>query len=500
MSGTVVSSGEVLSLTAAAADITVENGGTLIVAAGGTAEASTVSAGGTELVASAGITEAPTLAATGSLTLDAGGVVSGGIVFAGDAALLAIVGSAMPQAIISGFGAGGAHTEAIELASVPYSSLGGAVQLGAGNVLSVTEGGQTYRLNLDPAQNFADERFVLAQGGGGTQIIAIPCFAAGTRLTTPAGGVAVECLRAGDAVLASVDGVWQARAVRWIGATTIDLAANAAREHLAPVRLRAHSFGPQLPERDLLLSPDHAILVDEALIQARALLNGATIVQEFPAQITYFHIELDRHAVLLAEGLAVESYLDTGNRALFRAGAEARARHPELAATAWDERACAPLLLGGARVAAAHARLLARAEALGWRRASDPSLVLFADGKPLARASDGSASLPAGTREVRLQSSTFVPAWLDHSDDRRRLGVAVVSLRLGGRELAGSAYGKGWHAPERAWRWTDGDAHLTLAPPARPTRLAVALARAAGRCFWREPAASGPVGTHSAST
>jgi hypothetical protein len=62
-------------------------------------------------------------------------------------------------------------------------------------------------------------------------------------------------------------------------------------------------------------------------------------VDEFPARIAYFHVELDRHTVLLVEGLAVESYLDTGNRALFRAEAEARARHPELAAAAWDERA-----------------------------------------------------------------------------------------------------------------------------------------------------------------
>jgi hypothetical protein len=78
------------------------------------------------------------------------------------------------------------------------------------------------------------------------------------------------------------------------------------------------------PRRDLFLSPDHAVFVDGALIPVRYLANGATIVQERRDQVSYWHVELDRHAVILAEGLACESYLDTGNRASFTG-----ARHRE---------------------------------------------------------------------------------------------------------------------------------------------------------------------------
>jgi hypothetical protein len=84
-----------------------------------------------------------------------------------------------------------------------------------------------------------------------------------------------------------------------------------------PVRVRAGAFGARRPHRDLVLSPDHAVFVDKVLIPVRYLLNGATIVQEPVDVITYWHVELARHDVLFAEGLPCESYLDTGNRALF---------------------------------------------------------------------------------------------------------------------------------------------------------------------------------------
>jgi hypothetical protein len=83
------------------------------------------------------------------------------------------------------------------------------------------------------------------------------------------------------------------------------------------VRVRAGAFGVGVPNRDLLLSPDHAVYFEGCLIPVRHLINGRTIAQEKVDRVSYYHVELTRHAVLLAEGLACESYLDTGNRGAF---------------------------------------------------------------------------------------------------------------------------------------------------------------------------------------
>ena len=72
-----------------------------------------------------------------------------------------------------------------------------------------------------------------------------------------------------------------------------------------------------MPHRDCLLSPDHAVFIDNALIPIRHLVNGRSIVQERVDEVTYYHVELPPHDVVVAEGLPCESYLDTGNRAAF---------------------------------------------------------------------------------------------------------------------------------------------------------------------------------------
>ncbi len=84
-----------------------------------------------------------------------------------------------------------------------------------------------------------------------------------------------------------------------------------------PVRVTAGAFGNSLPARDLLLSPDHAVFVDGALVPVRHLINGGTTVQEPADEVTYYHVELATHDVILAEELPRESYLDTGNHAAF---------------------------------------------------------------------------------------------------------------------------------------------------------------------------------------
>jgi hypothetical protein len=118
------------------------------------------------------------------------------------------------------------------------------------------------------------------------------------------------------------------------------------------VRVRAGAFGENVPVRDLYLSPDHAVFVDNVLIPVKLLLNATTIAQVGNDRVRYFHVELPRHAIILAEGLTVESYLDTDARANFQRTGETIRLFPDFAprpetALAWETRGAARLVLSG---------------------------------------------------------------------------------------------------------------------------------------------------------
>jgi hypothetical protein len=181
-----------------------------------------------------------------------------------------------------------------------------------------------------------------------TVIRAAPCYAAGTHILTVDGEVPVEALRAGDHVVTLVDGGTRPAPITWVGHRSVDLAAHPNPGAVVPIRIRRGAFGAGVPHRDLLVSPDHAIFTDGVLIPAKLLVNGTTIV---PAQgwrrVSYFHVELDRHAVLLAEGLAAESYLDTGDRGAFANGGRAITLHPDWSSHSREAEGCALLIVVG---------------------------------------------------------------------------------------------------------------------------------------------------------
>jgi collagen type I alpha len=430
--------------------------------------------------------------AAGTLTFANSGTFDANLAFAGSGGTDLIVTGVTPSGLLGGFVPTLNATNTLVLSdllydasrTLTYDSATGLLTLAGPSLTAVT-------LHTDAGLSQGDFSLLSYDTGGGTygtEILATPCYAAGTRLATPGGEVAVEHLRAGDFVLVRAGEGDAPRPVHWVGRFTIDLRRHPRPQSAAPVRIRAHAFAEGVPHRDLLVSPDHALFVDGVLMQAQALLNGASVAQEFPQRVTYFHVELAEHAVLLAEGLPAESYLDTGNRAVFDGQAGPRPLHPELASAAvWDARSCAPLVLGGARIARTREALEARLSDLGFVASAAAEVRLFADGRPLAL-TDAVALVPAGTQRLRIVSRSLVPAWRG-LDDRRRLGVAVTRVRLGGRRLPARAFGAGWYAPEGQWRWTDGDAWLTPPPVARPTRLTLEIADL-GALYWarEEPA------------
>ncbi len=158
--------------------------------------------------------------------------------------------------------------------------------------------------------DLATHQFRATQSTDGTDIT-IACFAASTRIMTDTGECEVERLRPGLRVVSLSHRNLQP--VVWIGHRRLDAPPPVAW----PVRVSAGAFAAGVPLRDLLLSSDHAVLVGGVLIPIRYLINGASIAQERRDEITYYHVKLKTHGVLLADGLPAESYLDTGNRAAF---------------------------------------------------------------------------------------------------------------------------------------------------------------------------------------
>lgn len=166
--------------------------------------------------------------------------------------------------------------------------------------------------------------------------IALTCFLAGTAILTQAGEVAAECLRVGDMVITQTGDGLRPTPIRWIGRRRVEPARHPRPCDVLPVRVRHGAFGPGVPRRDLFLSPDHAVFAEQVLIPVRYLINGDSIRQMSPTSaITYFHIELNRHRLVLAEGLPCETYLETGCRRMFENGGVLVALHPDVTALAW---------------------------------------------------------------------------------------------------------------------------------------------------------------------
>lgn len=143
------------------------------------------------------------------------------------------------------------------------------------------------------------------------------CFLTGTRIATPKGPRAIETLRPGDLV-STADGaespviwVWRQDMVSIPGVT----------DARAPVCIRAGALAAGLPERDLMVTADHALAIDGLLIDAGALVNGGSIARlaldALPGHLSYWHIEMPGHCLLLAEGCPAESFLPLTDRRAF---------------------------------------------------------------------------------------------------------------------------------------------------------------------------------------
>jgi autotransporter passenger strand-loop-strand repeat protein len=333
---------------ATASDSTINYDGRQTIFSGGLAEGSTtINNGGTETVLSGGLTEGTTVIMGGDEIVDGtfAGTVNfsgtGGILEIGDAASIgsgAILENFLPGETLILDGAG----------SFSFASKTGVITF---------DGSDSFKINNLPTQDTLVGTTV-ANGLAITVVQATaPCFAAGTRILTPRGEIAVENLVIGGMVITK-DG--EDAPIKWIGKRKLDLSRHPHPEQAQPIFFEADCLADGVPSSELILSPDHALYLDGVLVPAKALVNGQNIRQLNRQTVTYYHIELERHSIIFSESTPVETYLETGNRGAFENGTDALTLHPDLAQTMREEQSCAPFVETGPVVWAIRIRTLER--------------------------------------------------------------------------------------------------------------------------------------------
>jgi autotransporter passenger strand-loop-strand repeat protein len=332
--GTIVNDGgheDVFGIDAAA---TIASDGEQDIESGGVANATTVSSGGLQVIESGGIVDNPKIDG-GTLEVHAGGVINGDVSFSGTGGVLQIDDLASAPggtqqtdftAPISGFAIGDTlrvegfgNFQTIDAATPNYDAQTN------NTTLELTDSGSVATLDL--VGNYSSDTFTVTSDPhvAGALDVAF-CFMPGTMIRTPGGEVAVEALQRGD-LLMTADG--RTMPVSWIGRQTVCTSFSELLRVL-PVRIKAGALGDSVPSRDLLLSPDHAILLGDILIQAGALVNGTSIVREtnVPRTFTYYHVEVDDHSLILAENTPAETFIDNVDRLAFDNWREHEALYP----------------------------------------------------------------------------------------------------------------------------------------------------------------------------
>jgi hypothetical protein len=321
---------------------------------------------------------------------------------------------------------------AVNTTSVSYVS-------GIGLELTSTAGTS---ITLDISGSFTTANFNVTGATSTTTITlatSVPCFAKGTHILTAAGEVRVEDLPIGAEIIL-FDG--RRAPITWIGRRHIDIQDQPDPVSVLPILIQEGALADQSPVRDLYVSPDHALFFEGCLIPAKALINGHNIRTIECRTVTYYHVELAQHDILLAEGVAAESYLATGNRSLFENGGDTDQLPADAAQTMRQNAGCAPFIESGPVVERMRRQVLARARI---ETSVDPALMIVGQ----------------QSGAVLISSRYAIPGHImPDPRDRRRLGVKISALRIGGVAvpLDHPALSDGWHNIEDDGRWTDGRA------------------------------------------
>jgi len=239
--------------------------------------------------------------------------------------------------------------------NVAYSTVQSQISSGAspfsinGSNESFTENGVTITF-----ENLGPNTLTYSEDPNGDTDITLACYRRGTRIATPRGDFPIETLGIGDEVI-TAEGMLP---IRWIGRRSHRLRAGGDPD-VSPIRISAGALGDDLPLRDLWVSPEHAMYLDGMLIAARDLVNGESIVRDDSVdEVSYFHVEFDRHTVIFAEGAPSESFVDDDSRNMFDNASEFRLLYSDVPSV--PARFCAPRVEDGWELEAVRRHLGAR--------------------------------------------------------------------------------------------------------------------------------------------
>lgn len=383
-------------------------------------------------------------------------------------------------------------TSVITVASGPYAAV-------AADFTKNTDGTYTLAISTNPAGNtitLSNISFAAGYEVGTPTVVQNTdgswsvvngskqvCYLAGTMLLTPNGERAIETLTPGDQVTVYENGTTHTQTILRVGhARATTGSTGHADLDGVPVRVRAGALADGIPSRDLLVTPEHCMMLEGGFIPVRMLVNGMSIAYDHAiTEYDYYHVETEQHSVLIANGALSESFLDAGHRpdALMQGNTLAR-----LHALSWEKDAALPLITDRVRVEPLFAALALRAETLGYTApqatpsddAKNQIHLVLQDETVLypirTRGEQFVFMLPEGCQSVRVISPAARP--VDHIgpfvDDRRTLGVLVGEVTIWSAEQThqlsshlSDPYADGWWSIETSHaRWTGGNARLDL--------------------------------------
>ncbi|MFC0502019.1 Hint domain-containing protein, partial [Asaia krungthepensis] len=480
-----------------AANTVISAGGTETVFGGGTSLTPVVSLGGQVGVNSGGTLQGGSVLSGGSVTINQGGKLTGAldlsaganamldggaggtVNLAGDSyTKLTVTGTGSPSTVLAGFnGTKSGQSDQIVLSDIKHSDILSVSYPDDDHVTLHLRSGGTFTMSIPGVKK---QGYTLSDGPNGSTLYEV-CFLPGTMIETPNGPRAVEKLSTGDEILVSVDGKRFPEKIVFIGKGHVvcdDV--RLIDEAGYPVRVKAGALDLNVPAKDLLITPEHCLFIDGVFIPVRMLVNGVSILYDRTfEQYDYYHVETERHSVIIANGALTESYLDTGNRERFILENIAE-RNNALPRKTWARDAAAPLATSSEFIEEVWHRLRGHAGIRIQTRhdlSSEAGIHLITrDGRRLWPSRRDEAryifDVPPQYREVYIASATMRPSDIigPFVDDRRVLGVLVGAIEIYDYDTYRMHDDHlrmpdlpGWGALDQpSFRWTVGSGLLTL--------------------------------------